>query len=199
LSTSPTLKVLILAGGKSRRMKQDKSLLSYKDGKPHPIYLANLCTDLGYEVFLSRAKSEDDDFLYGIPVLKDRIEDIGPIAGLEAAFHQSGESAWLLLACDLPFINRACIEHLMNNRDKTALATIYQLPHKSMPEPLMAIYEPNIIPYLTNCIENKRYAFMCMLENEVIKRIPLEDAQQAFNVNTPEDYDQANALLDDHP
>ena len=50
--------------------------------------------------------------------------------------------AWVVLACDLPFLTRQTIEHLLKHRDPAKIATAYKSSHDGLPEPLCAIWEP---------------------------------------------------------
>ena len=50
--------------------------------------------------------------------------------------------AWLVLACDLPFLDRATLQHLIAQRASARLATAYRSSSDGQPEPLCAIFEP---------------------------------------------------------
>jgi len=67
----------------------------------------------------------------------------GPIAGIRAALAAHPRSAWLVLACDLPYLSDAALDYLLRQRDVTAFATAYKSAHDGLPEPLCAIWEPS--------------------------------------------------------
>ena len=48
-----------------------------------------------------------------------------------------------MLACDLPLLDAATLEHLLRARDPRRAATAYRSSHDGLPEPLCAIYEPH--------------------------------------------------------
>ena len=76
------------------------------------------------------------------PCIVDRLPDAGPIGGILAALHAHPQAAWLVLACDLPFLDAATLQQLIAARDPRRLATAFRSSHDGKPEPLCAIYEP---------------------------------------------------------
>ena len=64
------------------------------------------------------------------------------MAGIIAAFDRHPQAAWLVLACDLPFLDAATLDHLLGARATGSDATAFRSSHDGLPEPLCAIYEP---------------------------------------------------------
>ena len=80
------------------------------------------------------------------PLIVDSVTGEGPVVGIRSAFAAHPNVAWLVLACDLPFLSEAAIEGLLRRRDPGALATAYISAHDGLPEPLCAIWEPAAAP-----------------------------------------------------
>ena len=142
----PTLKGLVLLGGFSRRMGADKAQLSYH-GQPQAQWAYEALQAVCGEVFLSARDDQDLTGLNGLPLIRDRYHNLGPAAGLLSAADTDSQAAWLLLACDMPLVNRDTLSALVTARDGEATAVAYRHPD-GVPEPLCAIYEPAACPVL---------------------------------------------------
>jgi molybdopterin-guanine dinucleotide biosynthesis protein A len=132
-------RVLILAGGESRRMGQPKGLLNYH-GQPQVHHLHNLATSLQLEAFIS-CREEQKPLYADLPVILDRAEfsDHGPISGLLSAFHTL-QGNWLLLGCDYPNLDKTTITSLLMAEKEAFDVVCYKHPDSSIPEPLIAFY-----------------------------------------------------------
>jgi molybdopterin-guanine dinucleotide biosynthesis protein A len=136
---------LILAGGLSSRMHRDKAALLYQ-GKTQLDRAFDLATGHVDRVFVSVRASQADE-----PTRSDKalIVDLaglgeagGPILGIRSAMAAYPDVAWLVIACDLPFLSDAALEQLLTERDPSVLATAFRSAHDGLPEPLCAIWEP---------------------------------------------------------
>ena len=194
-SCQPTLKALILAGGESKRMKTDKSGIAYYNKVSHPIYLANLCKKLGLEAYISKQHDYKRPTVDGYEVIKDRLVALGPFGAIVSAFMLFPDAAWLVIACDLPFLDESSIRRLMKERDFTKIATAYRGKYKPFPEPLIAIYEPYAYKRF---LEFLSLGYTCprkVLINSDVKVIQAEDDKVISNVNKPSERDRAIAEI----
>jgi molybdopterin-guanine dinucleotide biosynthesis protein A len=140
--TVPVLFGLVLAGGASTRMRTDKAALQYH-GQPQLRWAFELTMKVCTASFVSvRPDQRDDPTRAGFPQIVDRQPGIGPIAGISAALLEHPKAAWLVLACDLPFLTEGTLQHLSARRDPHKIATAYRSSHDGLPEPLCAIWEP---------------------------------------------------------
>src|SRR5262245_50263553 len=127
---------LVLAGGSSTRMRRDKAALSYH-GKPQLEWTWELVAGITDQTFVSaRAEQASEPLRAAHPLIIDRLTGKGPIAGIAAAQDTHPEVAWLVVACDLPFLSRATLAHLLAHRDSQKLATAYRSTYDGLPEPL---------------------------------------------------------------
>ena len=142
MNAAAPLHGLVLAGGRSTRMKRDKAALAYH-GESQLEHAWRLLTPHVAQRFVSvRADQQDDPLRAGYPQIVDAIADAGPAAGILAAFDRHPHSAWLVLACDLPHLDARTLAHLAAQRDAARPATAYRSAHDGLPEPLCAIWEP---------------------------------------------------------
>jgi molybdenum cofactor guanylyltransferase len=186
---------LILAGGASTRMQRDKAALQYH-GKAQIEWAFELASGLCTATFVSvRPDQRLDAARAHFPQVVDRQPGAGPIAGIAAALETQPKAAWLVLACDLPFLTAAVLSRLMDERDPQRVATAYRSAHDGLPEPLCAIWEPHsreaVLAYLAAGKQCPRK----FLINSDAKLIDLPDARALDNVNTLAEYDAASAAL----
>ena len=184
----PELKALILGGGESRRMGKDKSQLELY-GLPQEKYLKFLCELLGIDTYISKRKgqvTESDKIIY------DAFDEKGPIIAIASAFKFDPNSAWLVIACDLPLLNLTELQHLIEKRDPQKIATAMKSEQKDYPEPLICIWEPKANSFVSEHIARANFCPRKLLEAQIrtVKAvIPLEDKSLA-NANTPEELNQ---------
>ena len=192
---SPPLFGLVLAGGASTRMRTDKAALQYH-GQPQLQWAFELVAKFCAASFVSvRPDQRGDAARAGHPQIVDRQPGIGPIAGISAALLEHPKAAWLVLACDLPFLTEHTLEHLIAHRDASKIATAYRSAHDGLPEPLCAIWEPAarepVLAYLATGKQCPRK----FLINSDTKLLDLPENQALDNVNTVEEFAAATGAL----
>lgn len=109
-SAKTTVVGAVLAGGKSRRWGSDKALLPLA-GKAlilHPF--AVLQERLSDVIAVSVPGRSYGDL--GIPVIHDRFEGLGPLAGIHAALEWARPRSVFVVACDLPFVSVELVDHV---------------------------------------------------------------------------------------
>ena len=193
--TIPALFGLVLAGGASTRMRTDKAALQYH-GRPQLRWAFELASKFCAASFVSvRPDQRDDATRASFPQIVDRQPGIGPIAGISAALLEHPKAAWLVLACDLPFLTERTLQHLIAQRDLHKVATAYRSAHDGLPEPLCAIWEPAAREPLLAYIATGRQCPRKFLINSNTTLLDLPEQQALDNVNTVEEFDSATAAL----
>ena len=187
---------LVLAGGASKRMQRDKAALKIQ-GKTQLQRAFELASRHLDKVFVSvRTDQTSDPSRSQLPMIVDSVAGAGPIVGIRSALAAHPEVAWLVLACDLPFLSDAAIEELLRRRDPSALATAYKSAHDGLPEPLCAIWEPAAAPVLVDYQSAGSDCPRKFLIRHGAHLLDLPDRRALDNVNTPEEYSQALAALE---
>ena len=148
-------------------------------------------------VFVSvRADQDTDPLRARRPLIIDSVAGGGPIVGIRSALAAHPHAAWLVLACDLPFLSDAALAHLLAERDPSLVATAYRSAHDGLPEPLCAVWEPKAADALAAHQAEGGSCPRKFLMHRAVKIIEPLDRQALDNVNTPEEYAQALRLLD---
>lgn len=179
---------LVLAGGRSTRMRRDKAALVYQ-GRTQLERAMELLAPHVERAFVSvRPDQAQDPVRARFPQIVDRHENLGPIAGIMAAQEEHPHAAWLVVACDLPLLDAATLEHLVRSRRPEKLATAYRSSRDGLPEPLCAIYEPSSREAFAAYVASGRQCPRKFLIQADAALIDLPDPRALDNVNTPEEY-----------
>ena len=184
----PPLKSLILVGGKSTRMGSDKAFLNYH-GKPQYAFLADILRGLNIETFISCRAEQASEFIENQSVITDSFLDLGPYGAILSAFRHDPNAAWLALACDLPLLDAATLQFLIDNRNPHKIATSFKSPEskEGFPEPLIAIWEPRSYPTLLQFLAQGISCPRKVLINSDIELLTPTLPEALTNVNTPEE------------
>jgi molybdenum cofactor guanylyltransferase len=196
VATRPPLFGLVLAGGRSTRMQRDKAAIEYRPGETQLAAAMKLLESRVARSFVSvRAEQRADGARASWPQIIDRGGVEGPIAGISAALAEHPEVAWLVLACDLPFLDARTLDTLIAARDAGAEATAFQSSHDGLPEPLCAIYEPRARESLAAHIAGGRNCPRKFLINAKTRLLEQPNPHALDNVNTVAEYGAAMSAL----
>lgn len=183
---------LILAGGESRRMGQDKARLVL-DGKTLLQHMVGIAQPLFAEVIVSVRQPRHEIALLQVC---DDPAHIGPLAGLAAGLQRS-HTPWLFaVACDMPFISAPLIEYLARQRGEYQ-AVVPMV--RGYPQPLAAFYAAGCLPVVHTCLNgNGKHSLRALLdtlqaryvnESEMLEADP--ELASFFDLDTPQDVAQA--------
>ncbi len=189
LSLKPELFGLVLAGGQSLRMGRDKGLLVYEQLSPFSqrVRVAQLMESCGLETYLScRIENEA---VGDMKVIYDRVElqadsNRGPGVGILSAHLFKPEAAWLVMACDFPFANKAAVEYLIQQRQGEGRPTAHQHPDES-PEPLFTIWEPETLAEFLRAFRAGYQSPRLTLEKENVVLFKPTNPKILININSP--------------
>lgn len=191
----PPLYGLLLAGGSSSRMQRDKAMLDYH-GLPQLDWAFQLLLRHCERVYVSvRAQHAHDPTRARFPQIVDAWTDLGPIAGIASAQAVHPEAAWLVMACDLPFVGDATLRHLVAHRDPGAAVTAYRSASDGLPEPLCSIYEPASRGLVLEHIAAGGDCPRRLLVKLGLPLLEQPDPASLESVNTPEEFAIATLRL----
>jgi len=192
------LTIAIQAGGESHRIARNKALLPLAGRSLIEHVLARL-EGLGDEILITTNRPQDYYFL-DLRLVTDLVPGIGAIAGLHTSLTAARGSSVLVVACDMPFISRPLLEHLVGLAPQ---ADVVIPRHGDKYEPLHAVYNRhNCLPALENALAAGSKRMISFLPQ--VKVLPVEESELTrldprglsfFNINTPEDLAQAEMIL----
>lgn len=177
----PSLKGLVLIGGRSIRMGFDKSRINYH-GIAQVDYMSGLLSYYGVQTYVSGRIEQFAGSKY--PVIEDAVTDLGPMNAVLSAFQFDSTSAWLIAACDMPLLSQKSIHQLIESRDPGKMATCFYNGITEMPEPLLSIWEPEAYPFLQKQIKEGNQSLRDALRNGDCNIIKPVHPDELRNVNT---------------
>ncbi len=193
---------LVLAGGASSRMRRDKAALAYA-GKTQLDRACELLARHTAAVFVSvRADQAQEPARARHALIVDSVAGGGPMVGIRSAMAAHPGDAWLVIACDLPFLSDQVLAALLAERrralaaDPGLMATAYRSAHDGLPEPLCSVWEPRAAAALAEYHAGGGHCPRKFLMRHPAHLIDPVDARALDNVNTPEEYAEASRTLD---
>jgi molybdenum cofactor guanylyltransferase len=191
--------VAIQAGGRSSRMGRDKALLPLS-GKPLIEHVLQRVAGLGDEILITTNRPDDYAFL-GLRMVGDRQPGAGALDGLLTALEAARGERVMLLACDMPFVSRPLLEHMLSI-DSDAEVVIPKRGGRL--QPLHAIYAASCAASVRKALkagEKRMISFFPSVQTWIVEQEILDqydpNGLSFFNVNTPEELTQAEQLLGD--
>lgn len=186
--------LLILSGGKSRRMGCDKLLLTRPDGIRQIDWLAGLAKATGCEVMLSRR--DDSSPPVDLPVIADLHPGGGPLAALAAAHAARPDQPVLMLGGDLFLLDAATLKHLLDHRDPARRATAFANRIDGRPEPHCAIYEVSGSSLAAGWLARGDFHARHFLESLEPRVLDLPQPAALDGANTPHELAECFAKLE---
>jgi molybdopterin-guanine dinucleotide biosynthesis protein A len=198
-----SLSAIILAGGQSSRMGQDKALMAFQ-GVPllqQVCEVALKCTAKVYVVTPWQERYQEiipsACFIIREVYNLSETQRHGPLVGFAQGLAQI-ETDWvLLLACDLPQLQVEVLQlwaEELENVPKDAIcasqqrfAIAYLSKQAKGWEPLCGFYRRECLPKLTEYINAGGRSFQGWLSHHIVQELPVGDSQIFFNCNTPAD------------
>ena len=185
---------LVLAGGKSERMGEDKGMLNWH-GQPQRYYLADLLERFCDNVYISCREDQLSEMDAAYATITDKYNVGGPIAGILSAMDTNSTTAWLVVACDLPLIDEGTLQYLIEHRNEETIATTFRSPFDQLPEPLITIWETSAKDALLQKIDEGYKCPRKVLINSNATILQAPDNNALINANTQEDAAAARNLI----
>lgn len=178
---------IILAGGKSSRMGEDKGLVLL-DGKSMAEHLLQL---FDYLMINSIIISNNPVYKqFNVPVYEDLIKEKGPLGGIYTGLSVTDTEKNIVVSCDVPCLSPRLIEILLSSSDNELITT---LSFKGKSHPLIGIYSKLVKDNLLNEIQDGRLRVRDFVEKNHSKIIELDEMmfvdieRELQNVNTKEE------------
>lgn len=187
---------LVLAGGKSTRMGNDKTVIAWH-GREQRYYMADMLNKFCEKVFISCREEQVTEVDPEYDVLTDAVDGKGPLGAILTAFNAHPDKAWLIVASDLPLLDKETISFLLHHREKDNMATTFESPHDGLPEPLITLWEPKAFNSIQSLMqENMSCPRKVLMRNiEQVTVIKPSNPDALINANTPEDAAKVRQLL----
>ncbi|MCF8569490.1 molybdenum cofactor guanylyltransferase [Gordonia sp. HY002] len=192
-----TVAGIILAGGRSRRMGQDKAALEF-DGvtmltriadtiaqRCSPVLVAAPATSQAY-----RELSNESDLQW----VTDEKEGSGPLGGLVAALHAAdaaGADVAFVCATDMPLIEAGLVDELLAGLTESIDVVI---AHDSQRDhPMAGVYRTRAVGGLHELVDAGELRMGAAVDAVATRRVTVSDENWLTNVDAPEDLHRLRA------
>jgi len=172
---------IILAGGKSSRMGQDKGFLKLK-GKTFLSYIIEALKPIVDDI-INVSNNSDYDF-FKLKRVKDTIENSGPLAGLYSGLLHSETENNIVLSCDVPLINTSVLKKLIEGVSPETDVIQFESEGKTIP--LVAMYKRHCSQPILKLLQTNERRLRFAIEQLEVKTIKLEPELEKTvrNINT---------------
>ncbi|HKO30579.1 MAG TPA: molybdenum cofactor guanylyltransferase [Nitrospiraceae bacterium] len=190
---------VILAGGKSLRMGQDKRYLVVGEQTLLERGLGVL-RRIFQEVLVVIAQ-DSPPLEIDARVVRDLVPDCGSLGGIYTGLTQATTPYIFVTACDMPFLNQAVITQF-TNRINTADIVMARLAARL--HPMHALYSKGCLPAMEQMIVARQLKIRELVSHASLRVQYVTEAdlltidptwRSFYNVNTPEDLEAACSLL----
>ncbi len=191
---------IVLAGGKGLRLGRDKALAEL-DGEN---LLQRVISRLGFlnsEIIVVVAGAEQSVQVVNdsnLKIVTDAYPGKGPLVGIYSGLLNSNSMYNLVVACDMPFLNKRLIRYMLDVSDGFDI-TIPRLG--SMLEPLHAVYSKNCLKAIEKLLAVDKLKIDSLLGTVEVRYVEAGEIDSFdpehlsfFNVNTKADLNVARGL-----
>ena len=181
---------IILAGGKNLRMGKNKAFLEINGRR-----IIDRTKDLFLEVFDEVLVVTNSPLEYvdlNLRLVADLIPDKGSLGGIFTGLFHSSHARAFVAACDMPFLNRSLIQHLIQRAPNFDIV----IPKTDDGfQPLHAVYSQNCLPFMEELLRQNNLKIIDFFRRVEVCEVPMEeilpldpDLRAFLNINTPEDF-----------
>ena len=213
---------VILAGGKSRRMGENKAMMRLGDNSliEHVIHRMRLITD---ELLLVTNSPTEYAHL-GVSMHGDLLPGTGALGGIYTGLTHASHDTVLCVACDSPFLEPKLLTYLVSvlgeydavmpetyssrqtpfcrNKDIGVTNPSYGADPQITLQTLCAAYSKRCLPIIELMLQESELRVHALQERARIKNVSPEvwrefdlEGMSFFNINTPEDFERADAYM----
>jgi molybdopterin-guanine dinucleotide biosynthesis protein A len=180
------LKALLLIGGKSTRMGEDKYLLNIH-GRPQYEHLYRLIGGIRIPVYLSCTLEQSEKIPKEFNRIHDDLDNLGPLGGLSSAMRYDPTASWLVVACDLVGLTQGPIRKLVESHNVEFDVTTYRKADSNYFETTLTIYTPSCSTAVFQQIKTGDYSLQKLIKRLKTKTIVVEKDDFLLNANSRAD------------
>ena len=175
---------IIMAGGDSRRMGQDKALLEIEGETMISRIVRQL--EPSFKKLLISAANQNAFNFPGINVVPDEAPGAGPLMALVSALTKSETDVNFIMPCDIPDPPQHLIARLL--RESKDADIVVPMTEAGELEPLFAVYRKSVLPSAREALSQGARRVISFYPKHKVKRLALDRESVLLNLNTMDDY-----------
>lgn len=199
---------VILAGGKSRRMGENKALMRLGDNSLIGHVIHRMCLVTNELLLITNSPAEYAHL--DVPMHGDILPGTGALGGIYTGLKRASHNTVLCVACDSPFVEPKLLTYLVSVLGEYDAVMPYthreiHASHNDVQitlQTLCAAYSKRCLPIIKSMLRDSELRVHALQERAHIKRVSPEiwqafdpEGMSFFNINTPEDFESADAYM----
>lgn len=181
---------VIVAGGKSSRMLQDKALLPFGTYNSLAQFQYERLSKLFSKVYIS---AKENKFDFEVDIIEDVNAVSSPLVALVSIFETLELDEVFVLSVDAPFVNEETITKLYEA--KRGLVDVIVVESEKGIEPLCAIYHRSFLAKAKSALVHNEHRLQALLSELKLIKVFCDDKVKFMNLNYPKEYEEAQTLL----
>jgi molybdopterin-guanine dinucleotide biosynthesis protein A len=186
---------ILLAGGKSRRMGEDKRFLLVGEQTLFERTLAVLQSI--FQTVCVVIAQDSPPLEAEVPVFRDLVAGCGSLGGLYTGLKQAHTEYVFVVACDMPFLNPILVRYMVSLRDKTDIVMVRL---EQGLQPTHALYSRRCLPVMEGMLHARQLKIQDLATHQSLHTRLVAESElrkidyeglSFINVNTPADLDAA--------
>ena len=177
---------ILMAGGGSRRMGTDKSMLEI-EGRP---IIERTCEQLSacFEQILISTNEVDKFKFLDFQIVHDKIPEQGPLMGIASALEASDNEINFVIACDIPQIELRDVRRIINEAVNSDADIIVPVTSDGKYEPLFAVYRKSALNAINEVLSSGGRKISDVFNLCNVKKVEL--GLNLVNLNTMAEYEE---------
>ena len=189
---------VLLAGGKGRRMGEDKRFLHVGEDTLLGRSLAVL-RSLFSNVLVVIAQ-DSPPLQAEVPVVRDLVPDSGSLGGLYTGLQEASSDHVFAVACDMPFLDPKVVQYVVGLREDS---DIVMARLENGLQPMHALYSKRCLPVIEEMVRTRHLKIQEIVSHPSLKVRLITEVELSridpggrsfLNVNTPSDLEAARVL-----
>lgn len=188
---------IILAGGKSSRMKFNKAFAEIGGQRIIDILIDKFQKNFAETIIISNEPHLFSNL--GVQVHTDLIPSLGPLSGIHAGLTYARNDRAFVCGCDMPFVSMEIVEYLLSRLGEhdSAVTEI-----EGRLQPTAAVYSRRCLPLLNESLE-RGWLKLVRLFYEQLDAVVVNESELAvfgdvnelfFNINDVDDLEKAQTI-----
>jgi molybdenum cofactor guanylyltransferase len=175
---------VILSGGRSTRLGQDKGLLPFH-GIPLIAHIASQLKPMFRDVVVSTNDPGTYAFL-GLPMVADRKPGQGPLMGIATSLGHVARDLCFVIGCDIPTVNPRFVQHMVGLAEGVDI--VMPRDAEGRFEPLFAVYRRSVGCAAFEMLEAGERRIAALFERVRVRFVDFDGGGWYKNINTIDDY-----------
>ena len=189
---------VLLAGGKGRRMGEDKRFLHVGEDTLLGRSLAVL-RSLFSNVLVVIAQ-DSPPLQAEVPVVRDLVPDSGSLGGLYTGLQEASSDHVFAVACDMPFLDPKVVQYVVGLKEDS---DIVMARLENGLQPMHALYSKRCLPVIEEMVRTRHLKIQEIVSHPSLKVRLITEVELSridpggrsfLNVNTPSDLEAARVL-----